>query len=106
MEVPCSTVHSQDGLDESISQSTTFLTEGGVTGGGAYGDGLSSDQLDNLSEMKLREAQVYIIVHTGTYSVYAASHDCHMTRLLDCWSCWNWVLSEILSAMCPNSITS
>ena len=50
-----------------MSQSTTFLTEGGVSGGGANGDGLSADQLESLSESRLREAQV------GTHPDY------HMT---------------------------
>ena len=44
----------------SMSQSTTFLTEGGVSGGGANSDTLSADQLDNISEKELRKAQVQI----------------------------------------------
>ena len=66
--VDCTIVHmshicpvcGQDALDESISQSTTFLTEGGVSGGGANSDTLTPDQIDNLSERKLRKAQVQV----------------------------------------------
>jgi hypothetical protein len=47
-----------DVLDESMSHSNTFLTEGSVSGGGANSESLSPDQLENISETKLRRAQV------------------------------------------------
>ena len=44
-----------------------------MSGGGANGDTLSADQLDNLDEMMLREAQVHIHVYVNI------SRDYHMT---------------------------
>ena len=55
-----SPIHQQDVLDESMSHSNTFLTEGSVSGGGANSESLSPDQLENISETKLRRAQVIV----------------------------------------------
>ena len=55
-----SPIHQQDVLDESMSHSNTFMTEGGVSGGGANSESLSPDQLENISETKLRRAQVIV----------------------------------------------
>ena len=43
-----------------MSQSTTFLTEGGVSVGGANGDTLSAEQMEGISEFTLRKAQVIV----------------------------------------------
>ena len=53
-------IHQQDILDESMSHSNTFLTEGSVSGGGANSESLSPDQLEDISETKLRRAQVIV----------------------------------------------
>ena len=55
-----SPIHQQDVLDESMSHSNTFLTEGSVSGGRANSESLSPDQLEDISETKLRRAQVIV----------------------------------------------